>query len=444
MIDQLCTLLKNLGETKAAVTLLEAMGRHAVSRAQCDELAKSFFLIKKYNSSVKWAEKSLALSVTNEERFAARENLANSYAHAFYPEKALNEIEILERVDSNNNDIKGKKAYCLFLLGRRDEAEKILRDLLADSKIDLETKVKIEFNLGTYELYRDNFLEGLYRFLFYGRKMDLWKKPTLPFKFWDGNPISGKTLIIRAEAGIGDEFINVRFVNHLKKLKVNPIWFTERKELAKIFNFNGYNTVTSLDEIKYLDPDAYWCHSMDIPVLLRLQYDNLYDGPYIMPTQKTNILKSNKLKIGLRWQGNPDYDNDLHRSVPLGEIWEIVKDLDADFYSLQRDDGAEDVYDFPSIVPLHENHLKTFDDTLSIIDELDIVITTCTSIAHAAASMGKKTYVLSPVSSYYIWCYSDKQPKSPWYGDNVKLLRQKRPRHWNEPLEELKKCLIGL
>jgi ADP-heptose:LPS heptosyltransferase len=111
---------------------------------------------------------------------------------------------------------------------------------------------------------------------------------------------------------------------------------------------------------------------------------------------------------------------------------------------LQRDTGAEDVYQFPEIVPLHENHLKTFEETLAIISDLDIVITTCTSIAHASAAMGKRTYVFSPMSSYYVWCHSSKYKHSPWYAEHVTLLRQKRPRHWNEPIEELKQCLIGL
>jgi ADP-heptose:LPS heptosyltransferase len=92
-------------------------------------------------------------------------------------------------------------------------------------------------------------------------------------------------------------------------------------------------------------------------------------------------------------------------------------------------------------VPLHENHLNSWEETLAIINDLDIIITSCTSIVHAAAAMGKKTIVLSPMSSYYIWCYSDKQPRSPWYGENVKLIRQKRPRYWDEPLKELKEFL---
>lgn len=447
-LDDLCEALKHLGEKPAAMTLLEALGRHAGMTEQYDALAKSYFKIKRYKEAIPWAEKALATSVTNEQKYAARSNLMNVYAHAYEPEKALDEGIILEAINPNDNDTRLRKAYCYFLLGRLDEAEVILRKELQNPNNSDKIKNDIEFNLGTYEMYKDNFYEGLYRFLIYGRKMNLWNKPRLPFTEWDTVPKPGHLIVLRAEAGIGDEFINVRFMDHFKKIGMIPIWYTDRKEMKQIFNRHGYTAVNTVDEVKdhWNGKDIYWCHSMDVPVLLNLQYKDLWNGPYLKsdPTVATPIIKSSKLKIGLRWQGNPDYDNDLHRSVPLKELWDVVKNVDADFYSLQRDTGAEEVYEIPQIVPLHENHLDTFEQTLAIINDLDIVITSCTSIAHAAAAMGKKTVVFTPMSSYYVWCFSNKQPRSPWYGENVKLIRQKRPRYWDEPMQELKEWLTGL
>lgn len=445
MLDQLCETLKHLGEKPAAMTLLEALGRHATDYRQYDELAKCFFKIKRYKESVQWAEKTLGSATTNEQRYAARSNLANALAHAYEPEKALSEIEILDKLNPDDFDNRAKKAYCLFLMGNLNEAEKLLRQNLADPNVDEKTKNDIEFNLGTYEMYKDNFYEGLYRFLIYGRKMNLWNKPKLPFTEWDTLPRPGHIIVLRAEAGIGDEFINVRFMQHFKEIGMIPIWYTDRKEMCKLFNRHGYTSVNTVDDIQqyWNGKTVYWCHSMDVPVLLKLEYKDLWRGPYLKSDSSVTspVRKTNRLKVGLRWQGNPDYDNDLHRSVPLDQLWNIVKNLDADFYSLQRDTGAEEVYDFPDITPLHETSMKTFEETLSIIDDLDMVITSCTSITHAAATMGKKTFVLTPMSSYYVWCHSDKYKHSPWYGENVFELRQKRPRYWDEPLEELRKYL---
>jgi tetratricopeptide (TPR) repeat protein len=444
MIDNICETLRDLGERNAAISLLEALGRHATAYEQFDMLAMSYFKIKRFNESVHWAEQTLASSITNEQKYTSRLNLANAYAHAFYPEKALQEISVLESIAKNDIDVMSKKAYCLFLVGKLNEAEMLLKKILNDPRTDKKTKEQVEFNLGTYELYKDNFQEGLRKFLSFGRKMNLWSVPSLPFEKWTGKPIPNHKLVIRSEAGIGDEIINVRFMSHLKKQGIDAYWFTDRKDLKEIFNENNYQTIDNLHDIKPDNKLVYWCCSMDLPVLLNLEYNDLWNGPYLKSSNlPTPVKKTNKLKIGIRWQGNPDYENDLHRSIPLDEMWEVLKNIDADLYSLQRDSGADEVYKIPQIIPLHEKHLNTFGETLSIINDLDIIVTSCTSIAHAAAALGKKTFVFTPMSSYYVWCFSDKQQRSPWYGDNVKLLRQKRPRYWDEPLAELKTFLLN-
>jgi hypothetical protein len=73
------------------------------------------------------------------------------------------------------------------------------------------------------------------------------------------------------------------------------------------------------------------------------------------------------------------------------------------------------------------------------MENLDIIITSCTSVAHAASSLGKRTFVFVPISAYYVWSHSMEQ--SPWYGDNVTLFRQEKPRTWKEPLLKLQNSL---
>ena len=115
-------------------------------------------------------------------------------------------------------------------------------------------------------------------------------------------------------------------------------------------------------------------------------------------------------------------------AVPTGNV----------LYSLQRDTGLDQLKDYPYIFDMSPD-MTTFMDTLGIIQNLDIVITSCTSVAHAAAAMGKRVFVFVPISGYYVWAHSMKQ--SPWYGDNVTILRQTKPRSWAEPIAELKTYL---
>jgi hypothetical protein len=446
--------LVGFNEKKLAKNLVRAFAERASSIEQIDSVAKLAFDIKDYGTSVYGCRKLLSFLIQNKAHpgqiYSVRSNLINALAHANYPEEALELIYEQESLVPVDKDRDLKKAYVLFLLTRRDEAEAILRDRLNDPSTEQRTKDEINFNLGTYELWKGGFKSGLGRFLKYGPMFNTWNRSEYPYPYWDGTPKPGETLAVIAEAGIGDEFINIRFMKHIKDLGMNPVWVTSRQDLADIFNRNGYPTVTSIaDVVKCSKTNSinYYCYSMNLPVLLDLSPEDLWYGPYIKPDHNVTVpfsLVTNDLKIGIRWRGNPDYDQDLHRSIPYKDlmrtIYEALKMEDSyEIYSIQRDDGLEDLTS--DVIDLSP-YLKTFEDTLAIIDDLDVVITSCTSIGHAAAAMGKRTFILTPISAYYTWCHPTEQ--SPWYGDNLTLIRQTQPRSWKEPLEKLNKYLAAL
>jgi hypothetical protein len=446
MLEELTITLDRLGEKPAAVGMLDALAKHSREFSQFDEVAKCYFKIKEYQKAFDYSEKALALVHNNpQQEYASKYNVINTANHANYPERAMVLIKQLERINPNDIDVRLEKAFGHFLLNQKNEAEKILRAELENPLNDEVVKNKIRFNLGTYELLRDEFQSGLQKFLFEGRKMDLWKKPQLPFTFWDGTMHREKTLFVRAEAGIGDEFINVRFMNTIKERGMKPIWVSDRQEIVDLFNRNGYDSITTEKAFRTRsNEEMYWTHSMDLPVYLNLQYEDLWKGPYLRADDKLvdyvkPMFNQKRLKIGFRWQGNPGYDQDLHRSIPLAEMYNAVKHLDADFYSIQRDDGLEELEGLP-ITDL-SSRLMRFENTLAIIQNLDLVITSCTSVAHAAAAMGKETIVITPISAYYVWCHTMEQ--SPWYGNHVKLLRQEKPRSWKEPLNKLTEYVNG-
>ncbi len=444
MIEQLVISLDQMNEKAAAVCLLDALSRNSVMFEQFDELAKSYFKIKEYEKAYQLAEKALSL-YTGTDLYSVKYNTLNAANHANYPERAMVLINQLELIKPNDTDLQMEKAFAFFLLNQKDKAEEILRKQLENPRVDEKTKTKIRFNLGTYELLRDEFQSGLRKFLFEGRKLDFWKKPVLPFTAWDGKLYKDKTIYVRTEAGIGDEFINIRFMNHLKELGMRPIWYTERKDLAKIFNRNGYNTVTNISDVK-VQEDIYWVHSMDLPIYLNLQYEDLWNGKYLKADPEKvakwkhffgEHLDITKPTIGIRWQGNPGYDQDLHRSIPLSDLISTLP-KNVNIVSIQRDTGLEEIEPKYNMLDLSE-YMTDFEETLAILENLDLLITSCTSVGHASAAMNKKTVIVTPISAYYTWCHTTKQ--SPWYGDNLTLLRQEKPRTWNEPMIKLKEML---
>ena len=450
--------LEKLGSPELALQVVQAFEKQSRTFFQLENVSKCYFKLKEWHGAMRTGEKAIALSPATEFTNVLRSNLINIYNRCNYPEKAMAYIKIQEKIVSSV-ELALDKAYSLYLLERKPEAKMILEDALFNHADELQddTKIKIRFNLGTYYLYEDRFQEGLRNFMLEGAKMKLWQAEALQernkklgFTFWEGSP-DCKTLIVYGEAGIGDEIINSRFMKHLKDMGIDAYWYTatqsdrdknDRVGLTQILKKNGIKVIEDLAEVKKLGlKDVHWTLSMRLPIYLNCEYKDLWYGPYIKACpefKKKWKLKGKKIKIGVRWRGSKHYEHDLHRSYLLASLYNVLKDVDADFYSLQKHDGVEELPDFPGLVNV-EDRLETLEDTLALISNLDLVITSCTSIAHLAASQGKDVIVMVPISAYYLWCQSG--PKSNWYGDNVTLVKQKNPRVWDEAFVELQKVL---
>ena len=90
------------------------------------------------------------------------------------------------------------------------------------------------------------------------------------------------------------------------------------------------------------------------------------------------------------------------------------------------------------IIDLNEQ-LVDWEDTMAAIENLDIVITACTSVAHMAAAMGKETWIITPVLCYHTWAYKTPENRGSPYYKNIRLFRQKIAGQWKPPFELLYK-----
>jgi hypothetical protein len=98
------------------------------------------------------------------------------------------------------------------------------------------------------------------------------------------------------------------------------------------------------------------------------------------------------LKIGLAWQGNVEYEMDYARSIPALLLAQLLEPVDAHLVVLQQGYGSEQIDQiaakFP-IVDLGQDLDKdaAFVDTAAIMANLDLIITSDTSIPHLRAPL---------------------------------------------------------
>lgn len=412
-----------------AKVVLDLMRPYCTTVPQMDVIGKLYAEIREFDDTLDLAFEIYHLAENPQLKYDARVNIIRAYLNLNRPHDALTYIKMNEIVDPTDHPNQMDKAMAYFLLNRKAEGEAILRKILTEPRSE-DVDFRVKFNLGTYDLANGNFKEGLSHVLLDGRKLNIWETFNLPLEQqWEGGVQPGKTIVMCAEGGIGDEIISVRFQRHFREAGMRPIWYTTRRDLAEIFHRNGFEVTTSLSGFP---GDWLWCYSMPSPTYLDLSEDDLWSGPYIKPIGQAKQLEGAK-KIGIKYMGNPKYDQDLHRTIPLDQLIDSIPE-DYTIYAFHVD---EDV-DHPRVQNLR-GEIKSWDDTLDFIDQMDIVVSSCTSLIHAAGAMGKESVVIVPILNYYTW--AKPEPHSRWYGDNLTVLRQTEYDNWNSPMAELKVLL---
>ena len=324
-LEHIIQFLKQTDELKTASILLKSFKKYSNSIEQYDQLGRLFHDVKDYQEAIDCAERTLTLAANPNQMFAARSNLAKLYNHTNLPQKALNYINANLSVDENNYECLMEKVFSYYLSGDLVSSQKLTEELLSIPELPKPVKDRCEFNFGSYLMDSGNFKQGMINFIDIGHQIGIWPKTAFPGKSWNGDIQQGKTIAVLAEGGIGDEIVNIRFVDNIKSLGMNPIFVTNREETFNLFTRNNFNVVQNKQEVP---EDAEWILSMYLPIALNLDKDQLWNGPYITPDESyiekwKKILPQGK-KVSIRWQGNPYYDQDLHRSIPLKDINEAL------------------------------------------------------------------------------------------------------------------------
>lgn len=420
---------------KTAVTLLDEMFTLAKTLQQFESIGRCALEVKYAELYLKCAKICYSMCRDRQSLYNSRENLYKAYNLNNYPEKALFYIDLNLQIKPDDPETLAAKAFNLSLLGKRKEAESIIEDLIhRDAK--LEKEGSLEYALCGKYLRLGETSKGIDLFINTFKKKNPLFEDVLKLKFWDGGAYPGKTIVINGEGGIGDELINLRFLDNLKNLGMKPIlyssWHRFRPDTVNLFKRHGYETTTNH---LFFPEDALWTHMMSIPGFLGLKEDQLWAGPYLKPLrQEKNKLNDKKFKIGIKVNGNPHFEQDVYRRIPFDEMMAIMPE-NASIYYIDTEK------EYPGTISL-KNKIQSWEDTLDFIDQMDIIVSSCTSLVHAAGAMGKRTIVCVPIAEYYIWTSTRMNETTPWYGDNLTVLKQTKLRSWKEPLERARELIM--
>ena len=415
---------------KLAFEILEMYFKVATTIADFDALGHLSLKAEHRQLYLKCAEAAYTKAENSEQKYIARSNLYKAYNAMNQPEKALFYIDANLMFTPDDFETISQKAFNISLSGDKETAEKMLLDLVA--KYPGREKDMRSALSGKY-LREGKTAEGIMHFINAFKPRNALFDDNLKMRRWTGLAIPGKTVYVDGEGGIGDEIINIRFFKNIQKMGMRPVlysaWSKYREDTVDLFRRNGFEVLT---EPYSIDTRQLWVSMMSLPGILNLDESKLWNGAYLTALRNPkNELNSNKFKIGIKCQGNPYFSQDEYRKIPLEKILENLP-KEAEIYYIDKEGGHEGTIDLA-------DRIETWEDTLDFIDQMDCIVSSCTSLVHAAGAMGKTTFVAVPIAEYYIWTTTRKDTTSPWYGENFSVHKQRKVRNWDQPLSEINK-----
>lgn len=252
--------------------------------------------------------------------------------------------------------------------------------------------------------------------------------PGTSAKDWRGEPLSGRSILVMGEQGVGDQFQFLRFVRHPALRAASRVVVTCQPEAVSLLRAAGYDAVARDTTIG----TDFCVPLLSLPQRLDVRADwRPEHTPYLALAQPGVRNRSRKARVGVVWAGNPAHRNDAARSIPFALIGDLLARHPAlEFVSMQHGVPSGDL-------PIAISEYSKSADWLATARELytlDVLISVDTGIAHLAGALGMPVWLLVPYVPDWRWGANGSQ--TPWYV-TMRLFRQPCRGDWSRVLSNV-------
>ena len=339
------------------------------------------------------------------------------------------------------------RGVALQNLGRLEEALKSY-----DRAVQISPKLySARFHRSLIWLLRGNFQQGWPEYEFRFKALEGLKRTLQQGAEWQGEQLEDKIVFVYPEQGIGDTIQFVRYLPLINKLGGKVI-FEVRQPLLRLMNtFKGYDHLWAYQknrDVSSMNRFDYHVPLLSLPGLFNTTLANIPSAsPYLSVDNKLlrmwqkRIKSKDLFKVGIVWAGAGVHKGDHMRSILLSDF-KVLNDIKGvKFFNLQKDKHAKwtDI-DPGEVVDIDLGaEILDFADTAAIIENLDLVVSVDTAVAHLAGALGKEVWTLLPFSPDWRWMLN--RSDSPWY-PTMRLFRQPSVCDWKSVLQEVRKALV--
>jgi tetratricopeptide (TPR) repeat protein len=273
---------------------------------------------------------------------------------------------------------------------------------------------------------------------------------------WTGTePLTGKTLLVYAEQGLGDVIQFCRYLPLLESQGATVVFEVMPNLMALLRTLPG--SLRMIPRGDALPPVDYTIALLSLPLAYNTQLESIPgDTPYLaaepdrVARWAPRLQGLPGLKIGIAWQGNLAVEKLVWargRSMPLTALEPLARMPGVSLVALQKGPGLDQLRSVSfadRIVELgaaFDSGPDAFLDTAAVMAGLDLVITTDTSIAHLAGALGRPVWTALALSPEWRWLLG--RADSPWY-PGMRLFRQTTDGDWSTVVAAMVEALSSL
>ncbi len=265
---------------------------------------------------------------------------------------------------------------------------------------------------------------------------------------WNGQLLNGKKILINVEQGYGDTVQFVRYARNIKERGGDVTLMCQAALCPLLAGCAGIDRIVGQGDLaQHHDVETML---LSLPGIFQTSLETIpADVPYLHVPQgagtqavATITRHTGILRVGLVWAGGAHNPNDRPRSLKLKQFSDLFGIVGIKFFSLQKGDPAMELKSIPAdtITDL-DPYLEDFADTAAAIQELDLVISVDTAVAHVAGALGRPVWTLIPFVPDWRWLLT--REDSPWY-PTMRLFRQPTLGDWSSVITRITTQLTTL
>ena len=315
-------------------------------------------------------------------------------------------------------------------------------------------------NLSIISLLKGNLLQGWKEYEWRWKCSNFpSEKRNFPQPYWDGTNLNGKSILIWAEQGIGDEIMFTGILPTLSQmtekiviecsLRLVPLFQRSFPQIQFFFQDNPPN-------LQLLNPDIDYQISMgSLGQWLRTDEDSFKESkkPYLIACANRSAkikkryqkLADGRMLVGISWKSTGiSQRRALLKSTILEDWTSILSQQDCYFINLQYGDMKEELEQFQQQTNLmiyqdeEIDSLRNLDDFAAQVSALDLVISIDNTTVHMAGALGKQVWTLLPYIPDWRWMLE--REDTPWY-PSMRLFRQSETRNWSGVFDQVRLVL---